>query len=275
MDSQEQDREYVVSKLGRDFFLKEPPLLIKYDTERLQRRAKNEGLFRRLRRLYEPIPEVVCGSCGHVCCSASPDAYLLEYLNAWRFVRYELKDAALESEIVARAARWAFQTFFREGVFCPFLFDGRCVIYEARPFSCRVWALEEDTYYEKKAARAAENARRQEEFFARNGVRPMKPLAEFILPKCREIKICGAGPIDEKFISGTDNEIALLHRTLIRPEEFRSLNFLLHLPGHIILKRIDPLKYDETKVAVAKELQESGGGNLLEELIARFGGRLP
>ncbi|MFA6451712.1 MAG: YkgJ family cysteine cluster protein [bacterium] len=275
MDYQEESREYIASKLGPDYYLKDPPLLIEYDTARAQRKAKNEGLFRRLNKLYEPVPEVTCGQCGNVCCSASPDFYMLEYLNAWRFIRYELKDEALEAEIVARSVRWAFQTFFREDVRCPFLFDGKCVIYGARPFNCRVWALEDDAYYEKKAARAAANALKQEEFFERNGLRPLKPLAEFILPKCREIVVHGDGALTEKFIADIDNEVALLHRALLRPEQFRAMNFLVHFPGHIIMKQTDPLKYDETKVAVAKEFQDEGTENYLNAIISFFEGKLP
>jgi uncharacterized protein len=275
MDFQDENRKYIESQLGPDYVLKEPPLLIDYDTAHLQRRAKNEGLFRRLLKLYEPVPEVTCGDCGNVCCSASPDFYLLEYLHAWRYIRYELKDAALEAEIVARSVRWAFQTFFREDVHCPFLFDKRCVIYDARPFNCRVWALEDDAYYEKKASRAADNAVRQEEFFAANGLRPLKPLKDFILPKCREIKIHGGGPLTEKFIGDIDNEVALLHRTILRPEQFHAMNFLVHFPGHIIMKQLDPLKYDETKAAVAKELQDGGTENYLKVIISFFEGILP
>jgi len=275
MEFQDDSQEYIASRLGPDYILKEPPLLIEYDTAHLQRRAKNEGLFRKLNKLYEPIPEVTCGACGNVCCSASPDFYLLEYLNAWRFIKYELKDATLETEIVARSIRWAFQTFFKEDVYCPFLFDKRCAIYDARPFNCRVWALEEEAYYEKKAARASMNASRQEDFFASKGLRPLKPLAEFILPKCRDIKIHGGGPLSEKFIVGIDNEVALLHRAILRPEQFRSLNFLVHFPGHIILKRLDPHRYDKTKIAVARELQEQKTENLLNGIIGLFEGRLP
>ena len=106
MEFQDESQKYIASQLGSDYLLKSPPKLIEYDTAHLQRRAKNEGLFRKLQKFYEPVPEVTCGACGNVCCSASPDFYLLEYLNAWRFVRYELKDAAHEAEIVARSVRF-------------------------------------------------------------------------------------------------------------------------------------------------------------------------
>lgn len=266
-------------ELGPDYFLKEPPLLIEYDTERLQRRAKNEKYFARLEKLYAPIPEAACGDCGDVCCRASPDFYLLEYLRAWRRVRYEIADPQLEAEIVRRAVRWAFLCFIKEDIYCPFLFDGRCVIYDVRPFNCRVWALEDEAFYEKKAARARESAKKQEDFLRKNGIMIAKPFAEMILPKCRNISIRGgAPPLTEKMITAFDAEVALVHRGLIRPEEFRGLNFILHFPGHVVLKRLAPLAFDETKLAVARELTEHGTENLLsekEEIIAGYNGKLP
>jgi Fe-S-cluster containining protein len=271
----ESEHDKWVRELGPDYCLKPPPMLIEYDTERLQRRAKNEKFFSRLEKLYAPVPEVTCGDCGDLCCRASPDFYLLEYLRAWRHIRYEL-DPAREAEIVHHAVRWALLCFIKEDVFCPFLFDGRCAIYDVRPFNCRVWALEDEAFYKKKASRAREAAQKQEDFFRRNGIAIAKPFAEMILPKCRSIKVHGAAePLSENMIDGFDNEIALLHRGLIRPEEFRSLNFLLHFPGHIVLKRLAPLAFDETKLVVARELQEKGTETFLDAFAAGYGGRLP
>ncbi len=253
-----------------------PAFLIEYDTAKLQRRAKNDGYFTKLNRLYSPIPAVICGSCGNVCCRACPDFYLLEYLNVWRFIRYELKDESIESEIVARSVRWAFLSFFDPDVYCPFLFDGRCVIYEARPMNCRVWALEDENYYAKKSARAAGNAEKQQEFFAARGLETWKPIREFILPKCGEIQVEGGGaPLDEKTIVDLDNSVGFLHRGLIAPEDMRRINFLTHFPGHILLKKIGPERYDRTRIAVLKEYKENGTENLLNEIISSFEGKLP
>jgi len=266
-----------VAELGPDYLYKKPPLVIEYDTDRLQRRAKNEGVFRRLKKLYQPIPEVTCGDCGHVCCRASPDFYLVEYLQAWRYIRYDLADPALEAEILHRCVRWAFLSFI-DDVFCPFLFDGRCVIYEARPLNCRVWGLENPDYYAKKAERAAGHAAKQEEFFAKHGVALLKPLREFILPKCGSITVHapeGATPLSEEQVLDIDFEVAFLHKSLIRPEEFRSLNFTLHFPGHVALKRVPPEVFDETRIRIAREFQQDRAEHTLRQLIRKYEGKLP
>ena len=274
MDARNQVLESRLRELGPDFYLKKPPLLIDYDTARLQRRAKNEKLFNRLKKLYEAAPGVTCAGCGNVCCSASPDFYLLEYLHVWRHIRYDLKDPALEAGIAARAMRWAFLSFIQEDIYCPFLENGQCLIYPVRPFNCRVWAVEDQDYYETKAARARAHVQKQEEFFKRHGVKLLRPMDEFILPKCRDIQIHGER-MSEQDILAVDADIAFLHRTLIRPEEFRALNFHLHVPGHVALKRVPPLEFDATRVRIALERQEHGAEHELQQLIDSLEGRLP
>ncbi len=262
--------------LGRDYLMKEPPPLIKYDTDRLARRAKNEKLFARLNAMYAPVPGVECGDCGNVCCSASPDFYLLEYLNVWRYIRYELADPELEAEILRRAARWAFLSFFSPDVFCPFLVDRKCVIYDVRPFNCRVWALEDDAYYESKAKRSGKHLAKLAAFFDENGLRTFKPLEQFVLPKCRSITVKGGdGPMSEEQIVEMDTDIALLHRVLIRPEEFRSINFHLHFPGHVVTAKLPLDRFDETRVAVAREYTEHGTEKILDGIVAGYDGKLP
>ena len=262
-----------IRELGPDYFLKKPPLTIAYETERLSRRAKNDKLFAKLQKLYAPIPEVKCGDCGHVCCRESPDFYLIEYLHAWRHIRYDIADSQLEARVAARALRWAFLSFIAEDVFCPFLDNGRCIIYPVRPFNCRVWALEEPEYYDTKAARAAAHVQRQEDFFKARGVRLLKPMKEFILPRCENITIRGSR-LPESEILAIDADIAFLHRPLIRPEEFRALNFHLHFPGHVALKHVDPLQFDRTRIRIALELQNNGTETELQQIIESYEGRL-
>jgi Fe-S-cluster containining protein len=263
-------------ELGPDYFLKQPPALIEYDPDKLSRRLKNERVFARLEKLYSPIPEATCGDCGDVCCRATPDFYLVEYLNAWRHVRHELADPALEAEITARAFRWAFLSLVQRDVYCPFLFDGRCVAYSVRPFNCRVWGLEDDAWYERRAARARESLEKQRAYFAAHGVKMAALPAELVLPKCKHITLPpGSRPVTEPLVNSIETEIAMMHRAFIKPEEFRSLNFHLHFPGHVALKKVAPGKYDETRVAVALEFQMTGSSPLLDRLIESCGGRLP
>ena len=76
-------------------------------------------------------------------------------------------------------------------------------------------------------------------------------------------------------IRTVDIEVAFLHKTLFKPEEFRALNFHLHVPGHVATKRVDPAMFDKTRVAIALEYQNSGMETQLDALRAQFGGRLP
>jgi Fe-S-cluster containining protein len=266
----------LMRELGQAYFMGEPPLLITYDTAKWARRAKNEKLFKKLLKLYESLPAVTCGDCGHVCCSDSPDFYVLEYLHAWRHIRYELKNPDLEAGILHRALRWAFLKFVAEDVQCPFLSQGKCMIYDVRPLNCRAWALEDDAYYQAKAERARESVKKQQAYFEDNGVKLLKPLEEFILPRCREIQIHGHGAhLSEEQIREIDVEAAFLHKTLLTPEEFRSTNFHLHFPGHVALKKVDPADFDRTRLDIALEYQDNGSEKQLESILEQYGGQLP
>jgi Fe-S-cluster containining protein len=263
-------------ELGQDYFTRTPPPVIEYDTEKLARRARNDNLFRQLLKIYGRLPEVTCGDCGHVCCSDSPDMYLIEYLHVWRHIRYEMQDPDAEARILGRALQWAFLKFVAEDIFCPFLEEGRCAIYPVRPLNCRVWALEDEAYYLAKAERARESVKKQQEYFERHGVRLLKPLKEFILPRCRNIRIHGRDAhLTEEEIREIDIETAFLHKALVRPEEFRSINFHLHFPGIVALKRIPAGEFDEARIAIALEYQAGGASARLDALAQKYGGRLP
>ena len=265
----------LMRELGPAYFMGEAPPLIEYDTAKWARRAKNDKLFKRLMKLYASIPGVTCGDCGHVCCSDSPDFYVLEYLHAWRHIRYELKDPDLEAHILRRALRWAFLKFVAGDVFCPFLHDGRCVIYPVRPLNCRVWALEDDAYYEAKAARARESVKKQQAYFESHGVKLLKPLEEFVLPRCRDIEIHGGRRFSEQEIRDIDMEVAFLHKSLLQPAQFRSINFHLHFPGHVALKAVAPGAFDDTRIRIALEFQDENSEKQLNEIMESYGGRLP
>jgi len=250
-------------------------LLISYDTDTLQRRAKNEGLFKKIEKIYNKVPDAACSNCGDVCCIASPDFYLLEYLYAIRFIRYEIRDENFEVEILRRSLEWSFLNFFKKDVFCPFFMDGKCSIHQARPLNCRLWALEEVDFYEKKKSRALKSLKNQEKYFIENSLKPIKPLEEFILPKCKMIKTENGVRLTQEQIDALDREVDEAHSILVSGNEKKALNYYLHFSGHVLLKKVDPLKYDELKLSIIREYLSEGESSSLLNLLRGYDGRLP
>ncbi len=264
------------NRMGRDFLLKTPPAVFDYDTAKLGKRARTEGRFTQLNRIYSQIPSVTCDGCGTTCCREAPDIYILEYLNIWRHIRLELRDPALEALIVARSLQWQFaRETSGEIVYCPFLIDGRCSIYPVRSLSCRLWALEDQACYDSKAARALEFLEKKKQYFLTHGVTlPDNPAGRH-LPKCDRIAVDGNRIYTEDEIVALDLEIAFLHLNLIPQPAFRSANFQIHFPGHFILKKISIDDIDPLSVLIARELIDSGASTALDSLISSFAGTLP
>ena len=275
MDIRKKIFNEISSRMGPAFFENEAPPVFLYDTYRLQRKAKNEKLFRKLDAVYRRVPAVQCGPCGDVCCRESPDAYLLEYLYIWRHIRYTLADPELEKEILRRALEWTFLRCVKPDVYCPFLVDKKCVIYDVRPLNCRLWALEDEQYYAKKAARAGEQVEKQAEFFRKNGIEPAGAPARGVLPRCNNITVEGDRRYTEDEIVSMDLDVAFLHLTLIPHEAFRSMNFHLHIPGHISTKKAEIQKFDALNLEIAREYSRTGASGTLQRFAASFEGCLP
>ena len=53
--------------------------------------AEKQGLFSELEKIYSRLPDSACQQCAR-CCAGPPPGYLIEYLNAYRY----LKDKPLD-----------------------------------------------------------------------------------------------------------------------------------------------------------------------------------
>lgn len=261
--------------MGPEFFTENPPSVYPHDYAKLQKRAKNEGLFRKLNSIYGEIPHVQCSSCADICCRESPDVYLIEYLNMRRHIKAEIGDPEFEAQVVRRSLEWCLIRFVKEKSLCPFVMDGKCLIYEARPINCRLWALESDEYYQSKANRAMDALNKQYEFFEKNGITPVHSAQELALKKCADVKIEGDARFSEKETADLDLRVAFLHMNLIPQQAFRSMNFHLHFPGFAALAKIPPESYDAACVQASKEFLNGSKTDTLDSIISKYCGKVP
>lgn len=272
-------KEYIFSeiskRMGPSFFTENPPPVYPHYLAKLQKRAKNEGLFRKLNNIYSEIPQVECSSCADICCRESPDVYLIEYLNIRRHLKATRRDPQYEARIVNRSIEWCFIRFVKDKVFCPFLDEGKCSIYEVRPINCRMWALENDDYYNNKAVRAEKALRKQYAFLHKNGVAPIHRVEDLILRKCADVKIEEDKRFSEEEIAALDLKIAFLHLNLIPHESFKSMNFHLHFPGFVTLGKIAPDKCDGICVQSSKEYIKDSKSEMLDSIISEYHGEVP
>lgn len=108
------------------------------DAARSAQRARREGLFDSLLRIYAELPETVCQNCAR-CCFESPGVFYTEYLYLLEKIRALPQRRTADTE--RRAFRELFFSWIEPDSTCIFLHSGRCTIYDSRPLACRLFGL--------------------------------------------------------------------------------------------------------------------------------------
>ena len=114
--------------------------------------AEAQGLFQRLSDIYDQVPAGRCKGCT-ACCSESVSTFFVE----WLAIRALLQATGRWEEALDRAEDYARDELARP-MKCPMLeLDGRCMVYQARPLTCRVFGHLNRADYERnlKAVRRA------------------------------------------------------------------------------------------------------------------------
>ncbi len=101
---------------------------------------KSEGAFQTLLKIYEKLPETICGcdNIGVCCCVSLPEMTVLEALS-WIETITELPPH--ERTVLLRKFVYFYLTNPIRRPGCPFRREGSCTIYPRRPFACRAYGL--------------------------------------------------------------------------------------------------------------------------------------
>lgn len=114
------------------------------DLDFLIEKYQNNGLFKALGELYDSVPQGQCAGCT-ACCSESVNTSFVEFVNIYRFL-------SENEEVFGKVIKRIFDFYFTEYVErkkCPFLEDGKCLIYSVRPLPCRTFGHLNQEDYEK------------------------------------------------------------------------------------------------------------------------------
>lgn len=142
--------------------------------------ARENGLFERLSEVYTRVPGGRCSGCT-ACCAESVSTFFVEWLQ----IRSFLQSAGWWSEALERAEDYARFELARP-MKCPMLeVDGRCMIYEVRPLTCRIFGhLRAADYGRNLKAVLKSNRRAAEDIFKHYGVRLPTAVVERSIPFC-------------------------------------------------------------------------------------------
>lgn len=163
---------------GSDLFFRDPLLEERWEKAFLQ--AGESGLFERLLSVYSKVPSGRCSGCT-ACCAESVSTFFVEWLR----IRDFLVKGDHWADALRRAEAYAFDELARP-MKCPMLeADGRCMIYEVRPLTCRIFGhLKAADYGQNLKAVLKANRRAADQILKHHGVVLPTAVVEKAIPFC-------------------------------------------------------------------------------------------
>ncbi len=162
------------------------------DPARSKRRAKAQGLFESLARIYGELPKTMCDNCAR-CCFESPGVFYVEYLYLLELVGG--CSAGRREDLVRRAFRELFFSWVEPEQTCIFLDSGRCTIYDRRPLACRLFGLIPAVEREHAEAEARLAARQEARRLQRFGIEVPQAVVRRSLASCDRVTDATGRPV--------------------------------------------------------------------------------
>lgn len=224
--------------------------------------AEKNGLFEKLDSIYESLPRTECGRCG-TCCTVPPPAYIVEYLNMFRYMKKNLQDRI--PGFVEKAVRFYFLELVDINLKCAFLGDdSQCLVYPVRPLSCRGYGLaKRGGGFQEMKGQMEELANRYKE---QHGIDLPGEVVEYKLPECGNVKVAGNKKVGTEYLEVAISYVAQLESQMfpmdLVDKEYTFVPYVNHLALSVISEgaRIRRPK-------VMKEYMESGRSELLDSIV--------
>jgi Fe-S-cluster containining protein len=228
--------------------------------------AEEKGLFNELNKIYGLIPETSCEGCA-TCCTVPQPAYIVEYLNMFRYVNKVMPEKW--PEIIAGAVRYYFLELVDINQRCPFL-DGEnnCMVYEARPFTCRTYGLmgqrEENEQVRKNMEKLAEK------YLQEHGIELPREIVEFELPRCNKVRVVnGTNKKPLELIQLLTADLGQLETFFVPVQVVNSQYTFVPYVNHLVMSVVsEGARYRRPRVM--KEFLENGRSELLDSYIEKY-----
>jgi len=224
--------------------------------------AETDNYFTQLQEIYNKLPETSCEQCG-TCCTVPQPAFLMEYLNIFRYLKNNLQDQL--PEILKKAARYYFLELGDINLKCPFLNEeNKCAIYPVRPFNCRTFGLlpEKDAIFGEEGQMDA----LAQKYRNVHDIRLPAEIVNFKLSPCYKVELLKNKKITKQKLGEYLAEVSKFDGLLL-PSEIveKNLTFMpaaVHL-AHTILSEGARFR----KLKVLKEYLETGESEALDKYI--------
>ncbi len=220
--------------------------------------AEKNGLFEKLNSIYGSLPETTCDRCG-TCCTVPPPAYIVEYLNMFRYLKKNLHERI--PGLLERAVRFYFLELADISLKCPLLGeDNLCLVYPVRPLSCRGYGLVRRDPNTGRRNEMEELAARYKEKY---GIILPGEVVGFNLPECGRVRV-----VEDKKASGEMLEVAISYVAQLESQlfpvelvdgEYTFVPYVTHLALTVL-----PEGARLRRHKVIKEYLETGSSAMLE-----------
>jgi Fe-S-cluster containining protein len=225
--------------------------------------AEKMGLLNDLNTIYDSLPQTSCEKCG-TCCTVPPPAYIVEYLNMFRYMKENLGDHI--PELLEKAVRYYFLELVDIKLGCPFLGEDRlCLVYPVRPLSCRGYGLSRSSHFPADRKEMEELARRYKE---QHDITLPEEVVKFQLPECGKVKIIDSKKVPADALEVAISYVARLESMLFPVElvdkELTFVPFVTHLALTVISEGARL-----RRPRVMKEYLEKGSSALLQGFVDR------
>ena len=222
--------------------------------------------WQRLQEAYQRLPETSC-QCDEpgVCCTFLPEMTWIEALQWMHTLKY-LQEPA-QSNTLQKFVEFYLTTPIRRGG-CPFLVDGRCSIYDFRPFACRAYGL---WSYQIGDGRTQENRRSRQalvQSWQQFGVEIPSETVEFEIEYCDKVRCTAGKSISDTQLMEILEQIYWLDQKL--PDLQTTFETEFHSDFSFLIASL-VLGYRKAvlgKFAVVKEMVQQGSEERLEQMLA-------
>jgi Fe-S-cluster containining protein len=227
--------------------------------------AEKHGLLDELQNVYHRLPHTTCEKCA-TCCTVPSPAYIVEYLNMFRYMKSNLQDKI--PGIIERSIRFYFLELVDINRRCPFVdpADNTCLVYPVRPFTCRGYGL-----FDKGEVPGAQDEmiKLAEKYKNEFNITLPDEVVNYKLPRCGKVMAAGGKKIVPELLEISIADVARLESGLFPIEIVDSEYTFVPFPTHLALTILGE-GARARRHKVMKEYLEQGRSLLLDGYVDKY-----